>query len=73
MKIVDRYYPESKTYQYGITELDIINGRQTYPYEDRAEAAAQLRLARLKERGPRNNGRFRDRAFENALRATDRI
>lgn len=73
MKIVDRYYPESKTYQYGITELDIVNGRQTYPYEDRAEAAAQLRLARLKERGARNNGRFRDRAFENALRATDRI
>ena len=53
MKIVDRYYPESKTYQYGITELDVINGRQTYPYEDRAEAAAQLRLARLKERGAR--------------------
>ena len=73
MKIVDRYYPESKTYQYGITELDVINGRQTYPYEDRAEAAAQLRLARLKERGARNNGRFRDRAFENALKATDRI
>jgi hypothetical protein len=73
MKIVDRYYPESKTYQYGITELDVINGRQTYPYEDRAEAAAQLRLAKLKERGARNNGRFRDRAFENALRATDRI
>jgi hypothetical protein len=73
MKIVDRYYPESKTYQYGITELDVVNGRQTYPYEDRAEAAAQLRLAKLKERGARNNGRFRDRAFENALRATDRI
>jgi hypothetical protein len=73
MKIVDRYYPESKTYQYGITELDVVNGRQTYPYEDRAEAAAQLRLARLKERGPRNNGKFRDRTFENALRATDRI
>ncbi len=73
MKIVDRYYPESKTYQYGITELDVVNGRQTYPYEDRAEAAAQLRLAKLKERGARNNGRFRDRAFENALKATDRI
>ena len=73
MKIVDRYYPESKTYQYGITELDVIDGRQTYPYEDRAEAAAQLRLAKLKERGARNNGRFRDRAFENALIATDRI
>ena len=73
MKIVERYYPESKTYEYGITELDVVNGRQTYPYEDRAEAAAQLRLAKLKERGARNNGRFRDRAFENALRATDRI
>jgi hypothetical protein len=73
MKIVNRYYPESKTYEYGITELDVIDGRQTYPYEDRAEAAAQLRLAKLKERGARNNGRFRDRAFENALKATDRI
>ena len=73
MKIVERYYPESKTYEYGITELDVVNGKQTYPYEDRAEAAAQLRLARLKERGPRNNGKFRDRAFENALKATDRI
>lgn len=73
MKIVERYYPESKTYEYGITELDVVNGRQTYPYEDRAEAAAQLRLAKLKERGPRNNGKFRDRAFENALKATDRI
>ena len=73
MKIVDRYYPESKTYQYGITELDVVNGRQTYPYEDRAEAAEQLRLAKLKERGAKNNGKFRDRAFENALKATDRI
>jgi hypothetical protein len=73
MKIVERYYPESRTYEYGITELDVVNGRQTYPYEDRAEAAAQLRLAKLKERGARNNGRFRDRAFENALIATDRI
>jgi hypothetical protein len=73
MKIVDRYYPESRTYEYGITELDVIDGRQTYPYSDRAEAAAQLRLAKLKERGARNGGKFRDRAFENALKATDRI
>lgn len=73
MKIVSRYYPESKTYEYGITELDVINGKQTYPYEDRAEAAAQLRLAKLKERGAKNGGKFRDRAFENALKATDRI
>jgi hypothetical protein len=73
MKIVERYYPESKTYEYGITELDVVNGRQTYPYEDRAEAAAQLRLAKLKQRGAKDKGKFRDKAFENVLKATDRI
>lgn len=73
MKIVERYYPEGNIRQYGITEVDVANGIQQYPYDDRAKAAAELRLLKLKERGPKDKGKFRDRAYEAALKATDRI
>jgi hypothetical protein len=65
--------PKVKPTSMVLPNLMLINGRQTYPYEDRAEAAAQLRLAKLKQRGAKDKGKFRDKAFENALKATDRI
>lgn len=73
MKIVERYYPTSRERWYGITEVDVVDGKQTYPYEDKAEAMAELRLLRLKERGAKDKGKFRDRQYESALKATDRI
>ena len=73
MKIVERYYPASRERWYGITEVDVVDGKQTYPYEDKAEAMAELRLLRLKERGAKDKGKFRDRQYESALKAADRI
>lgn len=73
MKVVERYYPENKERWYGITEVDVANGRQLYPYDDRSEAMAELRLLKLKQRGPKDKGKFRDRQYESALKATDRI
>ena len=73
MKIVERFYPASKERWYGITEVDVVDGKQTYPYEDKAEAMAELRLLKLRERGPKDKGKFRDKHYESALKATDRI
>lgn len=73
MKIVERFYPANKERWYGITEVDVVDGKQTYPYEDKAEAMAELRLLKLKERGAKDKGKFRDRQYESALKATDRI
>jgi hypothetical protein len=73
MKVVERYSLITKETEYGITEVDTVNGRQLYPYTDRAMAYAQLRFEKLKQRGAKDRGRFRDRQFESVLIATDRI
>jgi hypothetical protein len=73
MKIVNRWDIPSRKYQYGITEVDVDNGVQLYPYDTLAEAKAAFDLIKIQQRGALDNGRFRDRKFESILKRNDRI
>lgn len=73
MKIVQRWDITGREFQYGITEVDVDNGTQLYPYGTLAEAKAQFDLIKIQQRGALQNGRFRDRKFESILKRNDRI
>ena len=56
-----------------VTEVDVDNGVQLYPYDTLAEAKAAFDLIKIQQRGALDNGRFRDRKFESILKRNDRI
>jgi len=69
MKVVKRWCITTDEYRYGITEVDVDNGLQTYPYETESEAQKNIQLLRLK----RNSNKERDPQYTSTLKSIGRI